>query len=121
MKITTNVEISDQQIADQIVTALEGGSNYWVQWAKLTDQNGKQVRKIDLVDHPELVPTTKLLLMEDEGDEPVEINYDKIKTGLEKMAEVYPNHFSDLINETGDATTADVFIQMAAFGELVYG
>jgi hypothetical protein len=37
------------------------------------------------------------------------------------MAREYGRHFSDMIAENDDATTADVFLQCCLFGELVYG
>jgi hypothetical protein len=40
---------------------------------------------------------------------------------LRFMAERYPRKFAELVDGTGDATTGDVLIQLAAFGELRYG
>jgi hypothetical protein len=33
----------------------------------------------------------------------------------------YRSHFGDMIGETGDATTGDVFLQCCLLGEVVYG
>jgi hypothetical protein len=50
-----------------------------------------------------------------------ELSLDKLKEGLRVMAAKYPHHFKDVIAETGDATTGDVLVQCALFGEIVYG
>ena len=42
-------------------------------------------------------------------------------TGLRLMAERYPRKFAELVDGTGDATTGDILIQLAAFGELRRG
>lgn len=44
-----------------------------------------------------------------------------IAQGLDALARDYPRHFADLINDNGDALTADVLLQCCLFGELVYG
>ncbi len=40
--------------------------------------------------------------------------------GLDLMAEKYPRHFNDFVEEDDDAITADVWLQLASLGELVY-
>jgi hypothetical protein len=37
------------------------------------------------------------------------------------MGDKYPSHLSDLVEEQDDAITADILLQLALFGELVYG
>jgi len=37
------------------------------------------------------------------------------------MAEKYPRHFHNFLEENDDAETGDVFIQCCLFGEIVYG
>ena len=44
-----------------------------------------------------------------------------IKKGLELMRDEYPHHFADLVSGNDDAITGDVFLQLATFGELIYG
>jgi hypothetical protein len=41
--------------------------------------------------------------------------------GLQLMADKYPNHFADFMQENDDATTSDVFLQLSVFGELIFG
>jgi hypothetical protein len=37
------------------------------------------------------------------------------------MRDQYPRHYADLVEENDDAITGDVFLQLAVFGELIYG
>ena len=42
--------------------------------------------------------------------------------GIEGIAEMdNKSHLQDLISESGDAITSDLFLQFALFGEVVYG
>jgi hypothetical protein len=36
------------------------------------------------------------------------------------MTEKYTHHWRDLMAENDDATTADVFLQMSLFGDILY-
>ena len=44
-----------------------------------------------------------------------------MKKGLDLMAGEHQRHWQDFINENDDADTADVFMQLCLFGEIVYG
>lgn len=46
---------------------------------------------------------------------------ESIEKGLQVMADKYPRHFNDIITENDDAETADVFVQCAVLGEVVFG
>ena len=58
-----------------------------------------------------------------DGEEPTKyhITMDNVKKGLEMMRDQYPRHYADLVEENDDAITGDVFLQLAVFGELIYG
>jgi hypothetical protein len=45
----------------------------------------------------------------------------KIRQGLQVMAEKYPHHFSNVVENNADAETGDVLIQCALFGDIIYG
>jgi len=51
----------------------------------------------------------------------VTLTYAGIVKGLGLMATKYPRHFSNLVADGGDAETGDVLIQLAVFGDIVYG
>jgi len=50
-----------------------------------------------------------------------EITIADVKKGLELMRDQYPHHYADLVEEEDDAITGDVWLQLAVFGELIYG
>lgn len=49
------------------------------------------------------------------------ITMDDVRKGLELMRDEYPRHYADLMEEDDDLTTGDVWLQLAVFGELIYG
>jgi hypothetical protein len=36
------------------------------------------------------------------------------------MASKYPRHFADLLNDSADVNTANVFIECCLFGDVIY-
>jgi hypothetical protein len=113
MIITTSFEITNQQIADLMTTAIEGGSNYWCD--QILMLKGQPVLKPWYADpllygSPfELKVGTKILTNDD------------LHRAMQQMADEYPTHFSDVVNDNPDADTADVFLQLAVLGEITYG
>ena len=58
-----------------------------------------------------------------DGEEPTKhyLTMDNVQKGLELMRDEYPRHYADLMEEEDDAITGDVWLQLAVFGELIYG
>jgi hypothetical protein len=58
-----------------------------------------------------------------EGETPTKhyLTMDNVQKGLELMRDEYPRHYADLMEEEDDAITGDVWLQLAVFGEVVYG
>jgi len=93
------MEISDQLISDQI----ESGFAFIGYWA--------QDWEIDVVNHTGWVQEVE------DGDkpEPITLNFEK---AVKIAAEKYPRILDE--NQM-DAETGDMLIQLAAFGDIVYG
>ena len=116
-KVTSTV--SDERIRDMLVTAFEGGTHYWATIAGYRHKYGAG---------PDYYCTVPLdggaLLLEPAGApdafDQVVIDRPAIHRGREVMATKYPGHYQDLVSESDDAVTGDVFIQCCAFGEIVY-
>ncbi|MGG4105217.1 hypothetical protein AAXB25_14970 [Paenibacillus lautus] len=120
---TIKKELTESDIENIIVTAFEGGSNYWM---------GLDVLNEDMKAKPKGEPwstwSTKLILEgksvklfdieESDDDSDWIITLDKLIKGFE-LNYVNRTHDNDL--ENGDATTADCILQYALFGEIVYG
>lgn len=125
-RIVMTATVDWSKITNAIIGAMEGGSNYWLRahgytyvpegvtarphyaedqfWAK----GGKMRLHFDDPNNTDEQDTREIGLLE-------------IKAGLRTMAEKDPRHFGDLVSETDDAATHDVFIQHVLFGEVIYG
>ena len=124
MKIELEVHYDDQFLEDIIVTALEGGSNYWIDYIK-----GFKNEK------PKDIPTSiwvfnelkngKMITICMENDQRVFLTMRKLQYGVKK----YFSDTSNLIDgltltlDAGDydANMADCVLQYAVFNELIYG
>lgn len=129
MNITLN--ISEKVIEDIFVTALEGGSNYWLE---LSSEDMSKVNKLApkepisvalykaVMEHEVIVPVFDV-------DDPVcedpigFLDCTKIKSRLEKLVNdpEYRDHLFTEIQEQGDATSSDVCFQYMALGQVIYG
>ena len=49
------------------------------------------------------------------------VNPESMQRGLSLLAERYPRHFAAFLTERDDAPTADVWLQLVVFGEVIYG
>lgn len=60
---------------------------------------------------------------EDETGKPVlyRITREDLGRALNLMAEKFTSHFNDFMDENEDAITGDIFLQLAAIGDVVYG
>lgn len=107
-----------------IVTAAEGGINYW---ARIRNY------KIRALDEPEKYPDgCSMEVQEDEvmgGTDPLWVKVDRmlVAKGIQVMAEKYPHQLRALIasgscgDYAPDAEVCDVIVQCGVFGEIVYG
>jgi len=155
--MTVNIQLEDKHVWFSLVSAFEGGSNYWIdsielelpdgfkkaEFAGYKDENGVSRKAVDW--YPEVDDTDDLdelrekklyiyssqvpllggsvIIKESEGynHNPAPLNRESLVKGLQVMHDKCRRHFDDMINEHGDAITADVFLQCAVFGEVIYG
>ncbi len=124
------LQITKEQIANLLCSAFEGGSNYWYMIVRHIEPTTRE-RFTGLdhyyphIDHP-LSPGGAIVietLEKDEinGQKEWTLDYAACEKGLQVMAEKYPSHFADFIQEEEDATTGDVYLQCCLFGEVVFG
>jgi hypothetical protein len=141
LAITTKVKINLETISNLLVSAFEGGSNYWYVDMEFTKEPDMKKVKENI---PSLYEKARysyypfggeMIVFTDEeldlknvqpvkknkGDEGYILNMDRIKRGLELMAEKYSTHFADIMNENDDATTGDVFLQLCLFEDVIFG
>jgi hypothetical protein len=130
--VQTVTKVSTKRILDLIVTAFEGGSNYWIEevlsnppaGTKYEDyKEGGKHAATEYYPAYQVLPFVggSLTVIDNEDGTKYCLNSAAIADGLQLMATKYPRHWNDFINENDDASTADVFLQCAILGEIVFG
>jgi hypothetical protein len=127
MIITTTVEIPAQRIADLLTGLFENNASDWLDSVERPDgaaighewySTGEALVqlgwhftvKFDDPDEAEGTLTgSKRVVLAD------------LEAALQQMANDYPDDFRDIVDESDDANTADIFGQLAILGEVVYG
>lgn len=121
-RLTITMEIKHEVLAGLLVTAVEGGSNYWAQFESIERDSELNILKVTVVDRDEstsnvMTPSLMLAGLEHLANRISEEG--KHSWSLKPSSAA--RHFCDAIQENGDASTADVVLQMALFGEVLYG
>lgn len=111
MKI--EIEISNDVIEDILVTAFEGGINYWVDRIEF-DGEGYASDWLQKGD------AHVLLLHDADGEEVHELTMPKLLEGI-SMAIAEGRSVFDSDGACVDADGADAIIQLALFKEIIYG
>jgi hypothetical protein len=123
------ISLTDQQHEDLIVTAIEGGSNYWY-YLPTSSVNLIKKATPDEKDEPLSTRMWKAIKagaiipihdVEDPKEKIGEISLVSIEKGEQLLADKHSNHLADILNENEDANTADVWFQLCSLGEIVYG
>jgi len=110
---------------DLLVTALEGGSNYWY--------SIRDLESIGIIMEA-LPPSVKLYKavmqeglelevydIEDEDEKLGVISKERILSALGEMKDKAPEDYQNIIDDVWDAESADVWFQFVVMGEVVYG
>lgn len=120
-------EISLDRISNLLCSAFEGGSNYWYNIEKFVKPSAFTFKTDEdqifrHLDYP-LNDGGAVIIkdMEDEDADSKTLDFKAIKKGLQIMAEKYPRHMQDFLNDNDDAETGDVFLQCCIFGDAIYG
>lgn len=103
------MKLTPELACDLMITALEGGSNYWLEH--------HQPALSGYGNAENYTPSRKWTVTDDEGERHV-VDWNAMRHALEIMPE---HHLQNLKDDNWDAETADVWLQCAAFGEIVYG
>jgi hypothetical protein len=127
LSVTVKHSVSLDRISNLLCSAFEGGSNYWYVINEFVKPKALTFRTDESevyrhLDYP-LNEGGALIIgdMEDEDSEAKRLDLKAIEKGLKIMAEKYPRHMLDFINDNDDADTGDVFLQCCLFGEAIYG
>lgn len=124
MELTINLK--PELVWNLLVNAIDCGAiSYWCQEVTIK-LNGKFIGTAALTDD-NILDCIFTFTENDEGCNAVHtMNGDDMVKGLKSMAEgtdgqCSPRHFAAIIDGNDDAETADVFVQMTLWGEIVYG
>ena len=123
--INRRIEISDELIEDILCTAFEGGITYWAN--NISCHDNKDMKKVGGWKHEYLTKTkkkdAKLIVHTISGGE-VTVTKKSIIDALQKMDTPeykYTKALDRILSEQYDADDADIVVQTACFGEVVYG
>ncbi len=106
--MTIKIEVTAEELAGVVISAVEGGIGYWASVRNYAPNDGT----VEVLDRDEPRDTRKWR----------KVTPTAIAKGLAVCAEKYPHVFGAWARDRiGDATTADVIVQCAIFGEAVYG
>lgn len=104
-----------QRLHEMLTLAFEGASLRWIKSYSIAEQPEEEVQHVQ--DAPFYNGTIKIETF-DQQERVVDLQ--SLVTAAQKMADKCRHHFYDMINEKGDNDTADVFVQLLCFGEVVH-
>lgn len=135
MAIEIAIRVEDKAIVNALTCAHEGGINYWCDGAQvhrlperctLGDfRKGGVHHKGGVAGPLELVPlnggTTKY--RDSNTGKWHFLTAAKLKAAIQEMAITprWANHWKDLTSEDSDVETGDLLVQLAVFGDIIYG
>ena len=124
--INRRLEISDELIESILCSAFEGGITYWAN--NISCSANKDMKKVGGWKHEYLTKTKKkdavMYLHDAETGEKYPITKKSIIDALQKMDTPeykYTKALNRLLNGDWDSDDADIVVQTACFGEVVYG
>jgi len=110
------MKITNEQINDLVVCALEGGINYWCNDATVTTQPiGTYEYASDVISMDGIITIT------DDCGNKHELNKEKFLKGIEKAMKNYDYETFEELFDNHDEEITDVIIQYAIFDEIIYG
>ena len=123
--INRRIEISDELIEHILCSAFEGGIVYWADNVSCEDKEDMQ--KVGGWKHEYLTKTKKkdaVMYIHTMEGEKAKITKKSIIDALQKMdnpENKCTKALGRILNESWDADDADIVVQTACFGEVVYG
>ena len=123
--VTKKLEVNYELFESWIVTALEGGSNYWYfikslpKRDELKGQAFSEVVATLVWKHDEKI---EVFDIENQDEDAIGIiDKSKIVPTLNMLSKEYNEVFTNLMNENYDAMDCDIFFQVLTMNEIVFG
>lgn len=131
IKVELEVTVKLEDIDDIICTALEGGIGYWacLDNSTVDFKNAPEEETISETTSRLLREGKVVTLIDEEEDKRHELTLDKLLAGLKKYMENPKSPYEIIDHERGenlidccmvDANVADMIIQYAIFGEVIF-
>jgi len=123
MKIVKTFDITEQQIQDLLVTAFEGGINYWCDRVEITVMPpNTSPEDYDKLMASQVIAKDGIVELRGEDFEKITLlTRDKMLTGISKAMD-WGNFASiEELIDNHDAETADIIVQYAIFDEIIFG
>lgn len=118
-EVNSTVEVTKQQLQDLLVCAFEGGSNYWYEELEPLKETNKGGHTSDNF-YNDLYEHGFSLRDKETGNKHV-IPPRCFRDALVLMHNKHRSHFNDIAQESTDAETGDVFLQLLIHGDVIYG
>lgn len=123
MKVKVEYEITGQQIADLMTTAIEQGYD-WFGYVSLL-KGATEAKENTWYADPKLWDGDFQIEVEELDDdgyvvESHVIDTEKFQKGLQVLADQFPKVFANITGDNHDANTADMMLQCICFGEEKY-
>jgi Cft2 family RNA processing exonuclease len=122
-----NKTFTNQDIEDLFVTALEGGSNYWYYIKNIPKEIKYQVKQLKqpladaIAKHVIDGGYIQFFDVEDENELLGTVDMDKLLEAISLLKKDYPDTWNNILDEDCDADCADIFLQLAVMGDIVFG
>ena len=127
VSVVARVEFDEDRMCTLLCSALEGGSNYWYKITKFVEPPKLEYRTDESqvfrhLDYP-MNEGGAIFIKDLFGDypQPYTLDRKRMVKGLQVMADKFPRHFRNFMEENDDAETGDVFLQCCIFGDVVFG
>lgn len=112
-KFEVTVAMTQAEVVDLFISACQGGSNYWCK--ELTPKG----RHRDV--YQAMLAGFRLIDTTGNEDKKVDVTPAMIERGVQLFVAKEVRHYANFISDQWDAETADVFLQLCTFGEVIYG
>ena len=116
------VSLTQEDVDNIMVSALEGGINYWCRKAKVVEE-----RRCGDWGHEQIARGGALILYDAESSDKWELNLEKFLNGVKLWLQNGDDRYGALQKDgtldTGeiDGEMADIIVQYALFGDVIYG
>ena len=119
--------LTKEDIVDQFVTALEGGSNYWYEIQNIPKDVSYDIKQ-NHIPFSEAIGSHILKGgyiqfhdVEDKNELLGTVTMDSILDAINTLKTEYPDIYTNIVLGDADASDADVFLQLCVMGEVVFG